>query len=172
MPVVRQLAGHHALELGAHACAAPAASARRAGRRRRALPTSRQRSSELLRHGERRLVPAQRRLRAGGLLPRRAARRAPPAVPALVGAPRPMMVRQAISVGFFERIAKRQRRGDLRRVVAVDPLRRPAVGGEALQHVVGVGQRGVAVDRDVVVVVQHRQLVEPQMAGQRRSPRG
>ena len=28
------------------------------------------------------------------------------AVPALVGAPRPMMVRQAISVGFFERMAK------------------------------------------------------------------
>ena len=43
----------------------------------------------------------------------------------------------------------------------------PAVRPEAFRDVVAVGQRGVAVDRDVVVVVDRDQLAEPEMAGQR-----
>ena len=43
----------------------------------------------------------------------------------------------------------------------------PSVGPEALGDVVVVGQRGVAVDRDVVVVVDADQLAEREMAGER-----
>ena len=43
----------------------------------------------------------------------------------------------------------------------------PSVGAEALGDVVVVRQRGVAVDRDVVVVVDADQLAEPEVAGER-----
>lgn len=52
-------------------------------------------------------------------------------------------------------------------VVPVHPLRRPAIGGEAPQHVLGEGERGIAVDRDVVVVPEDGQLLELHVAGQR-----
>ena len=48
-----------------------------------------------------------------------------------------------------------------------DVVHRPAVGGEALADVVGVGQLGGAVDGDVVVVVDVDQPAELEMAGQR-----
>ena len=43
----------------------------------------------------------------------------------------------------------------------------PAVGLEALAHVVVVGEIGRALDRDLVVVVDADQLAEPEVAGQR-----
>ena len=43
----------------------------------------------------------------------------------------------------------------------------PAVGLEARRHVLAEGERGVAVDGDVVVVVEQRQLAEPQVPGER-----
>ena len=43
----------------------------------------------------------------------------------------------------------------------------PAVGGEPLGHVVGVGELGRAVDRDVVVVVDVDQAAQAEVAGQR-----
>ena len=43
----------------------------------------------------------------------------------------------------------------------------PAVGGEPLGHVVGVGELGGPVDGDVVVVVDVDEPPEPEMAGQR-----
>ena len=43
----------------------------------------------------------------------------------------------------------------------------PAVGAEAGRGVVGRREHGVAVDGDVVVVVHHDQVPEPQVAGQR-----
>ena len=49
-----------------------------------------------------------------------------------------------------------------------DVLDRPAVGGEALAHVVGVGELGGPVDGDVVVVVDGDQAAELEVAGQRR----
>ena len=51
--------------------------------------------------------------------------------------------------------------------MAVDARRRPAGGLEARHLVDGVGERSGAVDGDVVVVEQHDQLVELQMAGER-----
>ena len=44
----------------------------------------------------------------------------------------------------------------------------PAVRLEALRDVVAVRERGVAVDRDVVVVVDEHQAAELQVAGERR----
>ena len=44
----------------------------------------------------------------------------------------------------------------------------PAVGGKTRRRVVAEPLRDVAVDRDAVVVVQHRELVELQGAGKRR----
>src|SRR5581483_11760135 len=41
-----------------------------------------------------------------------------------------------------------QRNGDGFRIVTVDPHRRPAGGGEALELIVGGGERGGAVDGD------------------------
>ena len=52
-------------------------------------------------------------------------------------------------------------------VLAVDQLGRPAGGLEALHLVDRVGDRGRAVDRNAVVVIQHDQLVELPVAGQR-----
>jgi hypothetical protein len=50
--------------------------------------------------------------------------------------------------------------------VAVHRLGGPALGGEPFQRVLGARERRVAVDRDVVVVVQESQLLQPQVPGQ------
>ena len=57
---------------------------------------------------------------------------------------------------------------DLVQVVAIDVGDVPAVGLEALAHVLGEGQRCLAFDRDVVVVVQVDQLAEPARPGEGR----
>ena len=59
-----------------------------------------------------------------------------------------------------------ERRLDRRRIVAVDPLDPPAIGREALQLIARRRQIGRAVDRDVVVVEQDDQPVEPLMPGE------
>ena len=48
-----------------------------------------------------------------------------------------------------------------------DVLDVPAVGGESLRGVVAQGELGRTVDRDVVVVVEDRQAVEPEESGER-----
>ena len=53
--------------------------------------------------------------------------------------------------------------GDLAELLHV-PAVRPEAGG----HVVGVRQLGLAVDRDVVVVVDRDEMTEPKMPGERR----
>ena len=89
-------------------------------------------------------------------------------VPALVGAPKPIVVLQAISVGRSDCAGGFDRLGDGLRVVAVD-LRwcssrtpRSARPGRSKS----ASETG-AVDRDVVVVPEHDQLVELEMAGER-----
>ena len=52
-------------------------------------------------------------------------------------------------------------------VGVADPVHVPAVAHEAGGDVVLVGELGVAVDRDVVVVVDPAEVVEPQVAGDR-----
>ncbi len=52
-------------------------------------------------------------------------------------------------------------------VTVVNPQDLPAVGFEALAHVLGKGQRGRAVERDPVVVVEPNQLAQPKMTSQR-----
>ena len=101
--------------------------------------------------------------------PRRpAARRGWRPCPALVGAPKPMTVLQAISVGLSERRAPLDGAGDRRRGRGRrSPAPCPAGGLEALDLVVGDRERGRPVDRDRVVVEQHDQLVELEVAGQR-----
>ena len=51
--------------------------------------------------------------------------------------------------------------------MAIDAQRAPAGGLEAHDLVVGDGERGGAVDGDLVVVEQHDQLVEPEVSGER-----
>ena len=89
------------------------------------------------------------------------------AVPALVGAPKPMVVWQAISVGRSDVCAASIAAAIASRIVAVDARRRPAGGLEALHLVDRVGERQRAVDGDAVVVEQHDQLVELEVAGER-----
>ncbi len=65
----------------------------------------------------------------------------------------------------------RTRQRGLERVAVVGDLAQlldmPAVGREAGGHVVAVGERGVAVDGDVVVVVDADQVAQPLMPGER-----
>jgi hypothetical protein len=57
--------------------------------------------------------------------------------------------------------------GEQSGVVGVpDPEHVPAVALEATEHVVAVGEAGVAVDRDVVVVVEPAEVVELEVAGE------
>ena len=91
----------------------------------------------------------------------------PLSVPALVGAPNPMVVRQAIRLGrsddFAHAMAAAIASGSW-------PSTRdgvPAARLEALELVDRIRQRQRAVDRDAVVVEQHDQLGEPQVAGER-----
>ena len=48
----------------------------------------------------------------------------------------------------------------------------PVVGGEARHAVLGEGHLGGTVERDQVVVVEHDELAQPEVAGQRRRFRG
>ena len=69
----------------------------------------------------------------------------------------------------LDRDGRGDRRVQLVQVVAVrDGRGLPAVGLVALDPVLGERDLGVAVDRDVVVVVEEHQVVEAQMPGQRR----
>ena len=69
--------------------------------------------------------------------------------------------RSAVAAGALDR------RLDGRQVVAVlHPLGMPAVRLEAGRDVLGPGHRGRPVELDVVVVVEHDQLLEPEVAGQ------
>ncbi len=88
-------------------------------------------------------------------------------LPALVGAPKPMTVRQAIRLGRSDACAWRDRGGDRLGVVAVDPPRIPAAGLEPLELVDRIRQRQRPVDGDAVVVEQHGEPRQPQMAGER-----
>ena len=58
-------------------------------------------------------------------------------------------------------------RRDGLRIVAVNALRMPAGGFETRASVVGEGEAGGAIDRDIVGIVEHDQAVQPQMAGKR-----
>ena len=79
-----------------------------------------------------------------------------------------MWVRTAIRLGRSSAVGGLDRRGDRLDVVAVvDPLGVPAVGREAGQDVLAEGHRGRAVELDVVVVVEDRQLAQPEVAGER-----
>ena len=53
--------------------------------------------------------------------------------------------------------------------MSVDAHGLPAVGGEAGGHVVGKGQAGRTVDRYLVVVVEHDELGQAEVAGKRGS---
>ena len=68
-------------------------------------------------------------------------------------------------VGYGPRILDGQ--GDGFRIVAVDAGGMPVRGPEALDLVVGDGEAGRAVDRDLIVVEQHDEAAELEMAGQR-----
>src|SRR5882672_4398174 len=70
--------------------------------------------------------------------------------------------------GFVGNLARRaDGAGDRLGVVAVDPLDVPAGRGEALLVVFRGRQRGRAVDRDAIVVEQHDQPAEAEVAGER-----
>ncbi len=88
-------------------------------------------------------------------------------LPALVGAPKPMVVRQAIITGLSDDCALVSAVGDLFVIVAIDAPRRPAGGFEALHLIDRVGERQRAVDRNTVIIEQHDQSVELEMAGKR-----
>ena len=88
-------------------------------------------------------------------------------VPAFFGAPKPMVVRQAISDGRFAVCAFGNRPCDRLGIMAIDARRGPAGGLESLHLVDQIGQRQRPVDRDAVVVEQHGELVELEMAGER-----
>ena len=84
-----------------------------------------------------------------------------------------MCVRATMSDG---RARARRRRvssavADLRVVVAVDVLHEPAVGLVALADVLREGEVGLAVDGDLVVVVEEDEVVEAEVAGEARRPR-
>ena len=59
------------------------------------------------------------------------------------------------------------RRGNRRRIVTVDPRRRPAGRLEALHLVNGIGKRQRTVDRDAVVVEQHDEFFQLEVPGKR-----
>ena len=89
------------------------------------------------------------------------------ALPALVGAPKPIVVRQAIITGRSDVCALASAGGNRLGIVAVDAARLPAGGFEPLHLIDRVGERQRPVDGDAVVVEQHDQLVQLEMAGER-----
>ncbi len=147
---------------GSASIRAPPGRALRPGPRPRRAPGG----QHVVRHREGRQVPAERRARAGDLvLAERRAMRAGGA----------SLVRRAEA---DHRPAGDQRRarvglcgldggGDGVRIVAVGRFGMPAIGDEPRRHVVPEGKRGGAVDRDRIVVEQHDQPAEAEMAGER-----
>ena len=88
-------------------------------------------------------------------------------VPALVGAPitdRGLAGDQRRLVGFLR---ARDRGGDRLLILAVDQFGLPARGLETLHLIDRIRERGRTVDRNAVVVVEHDQLVELPVSGQR-----
>ena len=77
-------------------------------------------------HLERRHRPAEPRARAGDLGGAQSGAPCAAAVPALVGAPKAMVVRQAMSEGRSSLLRARERGGDGVGVVAVDAIRSPS----------------------------------------------
>ena len=78
-----------------------------------------------------------------------------------------MVVLQAISDGLLDFCARVIAAAIAFWILAVDQLGGPAGGLEALHLVDRIGDRGRAVDRDAVVVIQHDQLVELPVPGHR-----
>jgi hypothetical protein len=77
-------------------------------------------------------------------------------------------VRTEIRLGRSSASRGLDRRAQALEVVAVvHPLGVPPVGVEAPEHVLGEGQVGLAVDRDLVVVVEVDQATELEVTGQR-----
>ena len=164
----RQLAGLDPLELGP-VLRRPAGQAILPGGAARAprAPNPRQAARIVLRDLERRMRPAE--LASGRRHLVRAERRA-------MGRGGARLVRRAVADGRAARdqdgpigaLRLGQRRLDRRR----DRGRRPRatrqpIRLEPLERILGDGERGRAVDRDVVVVEQHDQAVEALMAGER-----
>ena len=88
-------------------------------------------------------------------------------LPALVGAPKPIVVLQAIIDGLSEVLAFSIAAAIASGSWPSIARRGPAGGLEALHLVDRVGERQRPVDRDAVVVEQHDQLGELEMAGER-----
>ena len=171
VPVLRQLAG----DGRARTRRASVCRARRFSQARRAPAPARAGGTPALQqivgHREGRLVPAQRCLAPGASFAP-SGEPCTAAVPALVGAPRPMMVRQAISVGFFERTAKDSAAATCGGSCPSTRLGRPAMRGEALQRILRAGERRVAIDRDVRCRRRGRSAFPAADGRQGRSPRG
>ena len=94
----------------------------------------------------------------------------------LFGAGQPMMVRSAMMEGWSVLAWRRSSAGTapadvlvvaVRACAPVDPLDVPAVGLVAGGDVLGLGDLGVVLDRDLVVVVEHDEVAELLVAGQR-----
>ena len=167
LPAFRQLARDRPVEPGP-AVGGQGVQAGAPGRvfRLRAHPRRPPGGAHVFRHGEGRQVPIEGLARAGDLVrSQRGAMRAGGA--RLVG----RAVADDGAAGDQRRAVVRLSRldggGDRVGVVAVDGVGVPAIGGEPRRHVVAQGERGRAVDRDGVVVEQHDQLAEAEMAGQR-----
>ena len=96
------------------------------------------------------------------------------AVSRLVGAGSPMWVRRMIRVGRSASALRRgQRQLDGGEIVAVGhPEHPPAIGLEPAPDVLGEGEGRLAIDGDVIVVVDQRDLAQPQVAGDRRGLAG
>ncbi len=173
VPAGRQLAGEAALEFGGlPGIGVPVALEQLhpgVVRRRAPLPVLAEALPDLLGDDERlRGRPPQRGAgRRGRLGPERLAVRLAAVLlgagPADVGADADQRGRVLGGGGLLER---RRDRGEV--VAVVDVERAPPVGGEARLHVLGEGQVGGPFDGDVVVVVQHREAAEPEVAGERR----
>ena len=100
-------------------------------------PAARQAARIVVGDHERRIRPAELRARAARSPRRRAASRGPPRCPPCFGAPKPMIVRQAISDGWSLACARSSAAATRFGIVAVDALGRPAGGLEARELIVG-----------------------------------
>ena len=83
------------------------------------------------------------------------------------GLPWPIVVRSASSAGLPGGVRRRERAVERGHVLAVERLDVPALRAEARRHVLAEGPRGRAVDGHLVVVVEHDQVVELPVAGER-----
>ncbi len=173
VPPGRQLAGEAALELGGiGGVRLPVAREQLhpgAVQRRAPLPVLAEALPDLLGGDERlRDRPPQRRAGRGGRLrPERLAVRLAAVLlgtgPADVGADADEGGRV---LGGGRLLERRRDGGEV--VAVVDVERAPPVRGETRLHVLGEGEVGGPFDGDAVVVVQHREAAEPEVAGERR----